>query len=147
MTAVTTLLLAACALATAALLVLVFFGLPSSSPAQKGSVQIVVLGDIGRSPRMQYHALSIAQNGGQVQLVGYMGECTVHNWKYVHWQETNSCAIRQKVNRSQNSGITRPSKLWHYQGPLGYSILAINSLLFSPRPQKCSFKYGRFGVH
>lgn len=133
MTVVTTLLLVACALATAALLAVVSFGLPSSSPAQKGSVQIVVLGDIGRSPRMQYHALSIAQHGGRVQLVGFMGECTVHSWKYVHWQETNSCAIRQKVNQSQNSGTTRPSKLWHYQGHLGYSILAINSRLFSSR--------------
>ncbi|KAF2495138.1 beta-1,4-mannosyltransferas-like protein [Lophium mytilinum] len=35
------------------------------------SFQVVVLGDIGRSPRMQYHAISIAKNGGQVQLVGY----------------------------------------------------------------------------
>lgn len=37
------------------------------------SVQIVVLGDIGRSPRMQYHALSIAKHGGRVRLVGYVG--------------------------------------------------------------------------
>ena len=35
--------------------------------------QVFVLGDIGRSPRMQYHALSIARHGGHVQLVGYMG--------------------------------------------------------------------------
>ncbi|KAL9637706.1 MAG: hypothetical protein Q9164_002031 [Protoblastenia rupestris] len=34
-------------------------------------VQIVVLGDIGRSPRMQYHALSIAKHSGQVDLIGY----------------------------------------------------------------------------
>lgn len=36
------------------------------------SVQVVVLGDIGRSPRMQYHALSIAAHGGRVSLIGYM---------------------------------------------------------------------------
>lgn len=37
------------------------------------SVQIVVLGDIGRSPRMQYHALSIAKHrgGGSVAFIGY----------------------------------------------------------------------------
>lgn len=35
------------------------------------TIQVVVLGDIGRSPRMQYHALSIASNGGRVELVGY----------------------------------------------------------------------------
>ena len=35
------------------------------------SVQIVVLGDLGRSPRMQYHALSIAKHGGFVEFIGY----------------------------------------------------------------------------
>ncbi|KAF8475608.1 glycosyl transferases group 1-domain-containing protein [Kalaharituber pfeilii] len=34
-------------------------------------VVVLVLGDIGRSPRMQYHALSIVRNGGKVDLVGY----------------------------------------------------------------------------
>ncbi|KAM5438499.1 mannosyltransferase [Microsporum ferrugineum] len=36
------------------------------------SVQIVVLGDIGHSPRMQCHALSIARHGGRVFLIGYL---------------------------------------------------------------------------
>ena len=39
------------------------------------SVQVLVLGDIGRSPRMQYHALSIAKHGGRVQIIGYQGVC------------------------------------------------------------------------
>ncbi|KIX03394.1 uncharacterized protein Z518_06946 [Rhinocladiella mackenziei CBS 650.93] len=38
---------------------------------QRCTVQVVVLGDLGRSPRMQYHALSIANHGGLVQLIGY----------------------------------------------------------------------------
>ncbi|KAI1172139.1 glycosyltransferase family 33 protein [Nemania sp. FL0916] len=61
-------------IATAAVLLL----LPSryeQPAAVKGkvpvSVQILVLGDIGRSPRMQYHALSIAKHGGTVHLIGY----------------------------------------------------------------------------
>lgn len=37
------------------------------------TTQVVVLGDIGRSPRMQYHAISIAKHGGKVYLVGYQG--------------------------------------------------------------------------
>lgn len=37
------------------------------------TVHVVVLGDIGRSPRMQYHALSIAKHGGRVYLIGYQG--------------------------------------------------------------------------
>lgn len=37
-------------------------------------VVVLVLGDIGRSPRMQYHALSLLENGHYVTLVGYAGE-------------------------------------------------------------------------
>ena len=37
------------------------------------SVQVLVLGDIGRSPRMQYHAMSIAKHGGRVDVIGYKG--------------------------------------------------------------------------
>lgn len=37
------------------------------------SVQVLVLGDLGRSPRMTYHALSIAKHGGRVDLIGYLG--------------------------------------------------------------------------
>ena len=34
---------------------------------------VVVLGDLGRSPRMQYHARSLADVGAEVDLVGYAG--------------------------------------------------------------------------
>ncbi|KAL6238366.1 hypothetical protein BDW75DRAFT_228000 [Aspergillus navahoensis] len=47
----------------------------SSEP--KTTAQVLVLGDIGRSPRMQYHALSIARGGGQVDIIGYC-ESEVH---------------------------------------------------------------------
>ncbi|KAH9208809.1 glycosyl transferases group 1-domain-containing protein [Leptodontidium sp. 2 PMI_412] len=43
----------------------------------KISVQVLVLGDIGRSPRMQYHAMSIAKHGGRVDVIGYH-ESTLH---------------------------------------------------------------------
>jgi len=36
-------------------------------------VHVVVLGDIGRSPRMQFHALSLASTGFQVCIFGYLG--------------------------------------------------------------------------
>lgn len=38
----------------------------------QSSVHVVVLGDIGRSPRMQYHALSIAARGGRAVIIGYV---------------------------------------------------------------------------
>ncbi|XP_053606641.1 chitobiosyldiphosphodolichol beta-mannosyltransferase [Plodia interpunctella] len=36
------------------------------------TVKVVVLGDIGRSPRMQYHALSLANNGFKVIIISYL---------------------------------------------------------------------------
>lgn len=37
------------------------------------SVAILVLGDIGRSPRIQYHASSLSKLGYKVQIIGYKG--------------------------------------------------------------------------
>lgn len=37
-------------------------------------VVVLVMGDVGRSPRMQYHAMSLASHGVRVTLVGYSGE-------------------------------------------------------------------------
>ncbi|KAK6852957.1 glycosyl transferase group 1 [Apiospora arundinis] len=50
------------------------------SPATKEStrVHVLVLGDIGRSPRMNYHARSIASHGGYVDIIGYDGIWTRH---------------------------------------------------------------------
>ncbi|KAK4199989.1 family 33 putative glycosyltransferase [Triangularia verruculosa] len=42
------------------------------SPGKGVPIHILVLGDIGRSPRMTYHALSIAKHGGKVNLIGYL---------------------------------------------------------------------------
>lgn len=39
---------------------------------ERKSAKVVVLGDIGRSPRMQYHALSLANNGLKVNIIGYV---------------------------------------------------------------------------
>ena len=64
----------------AAILVFAVMLLPSRyvkhSPATKEStrVHVLVLGDIGRSPRMNYHARSIARHGGYVDLIGYDGK-------------------------------------------------------------------------
>lgn len=55
----------------------------ATNPAKDAWVQIVVLGDIGRSPRMQYHALSIAKHGGHVELIGYNGEFDLSAIQYL----------------------------------------------------------------
>jgi len=36
-------------------------------------VAVLVLGDIGRSPRMQNHAVSLAKAGWKVDLIGFRG--------------------------------------------------------------------------
>uniref|UniRef100_A0A672YKD2 ALG1 chitobiosyldiphosphodolichol beta-mannosyltransferase n=1 Tax=Sphaeramia orbicularis TaxID=375764 RepID=A0A672YKD2_9TELE len=41
-------------------------------------VCVLVLGDIGRSPRMQYHALSLSKHGYEVTFVGFVGEIKPH---------------------------------------------------------------------
>lgn len=42
------------------------------------TVAILVLGDIGRSPRMMYHAQSFAETGFVTDLIGYGGMSTCH---------------------------------------------------------------------
>ena len=39
----------------------------------RNRTHVLVLGDIGRSPRMQNHALSLARNHVAVDLIGYTG--------------------------------------------------------------------------
>jgi beta-1,4-mannosyltransferase len=43
------------------------------SPEHKRRVAVVVLGDLGRSPRMQYHALALAESRIEVDVVAYAG--------------------------------------------------------------------------
>lgn len=48
-------------------------------------VCVLVLGDVGRSPRMQYHALSLSKHGYTVTFVGYLGKSRhkAHNNVYI----------------------------------------------------------------
>jgi beta-1,4-mannosyltransferase len=46
---------------------------PRKSPAIR-TVAVLVLGDVGRSPRMMYHAESFAKTGFETYVVGYEGE-------------------------------------------------------------------------
>ena len=48
-----------------------------SEPPQRRSAAVVVLGDIGRSPRIMYHAQSFALNDFETYVVGYKGETTI----------------------------------------------------------------------
>ena len=68
---------------TLTLSVLLLAGLKWRGEDGKGRVAVIVLGDLGRSPRMQYHALSLCREGYEVEFVGY-GGTKVYLSLYVH---------------------------------------------------------------
>uniref|UniRef100_A0A8C1KSW4 Chitobiosyldiphosphodolichol beta-mannosyltransferase n=1 Tax=Cyprinus carpio TaxID=7962 RepID=A0A8C1KSW4_CYPCA len=64
------------ALLPVAVVVLIFVlasGLKGRDELAHLNVCVLVLGDIGRSPRMQYHALSLSRHGYNVTLIGFLG--------------------------------------------------------------------------
>lgn len=85
-----------------------------SSAGNKRSVrvQILVLGDIGRSPRMQYHALSIARHGGFVDLIGYR-ESELHP----HITSSSRITVRP-IPPISNLFKTKNKRLFLIFGPL-----------------------------
>jgi beta-1,4-mannosyltransferase len=46
----------------------------TETPSKPLHVAVVVMGDVGRSPRMQYHTESLLREGFTVSLIGYQGE-------------------------------------------------------------------------
>ncbi|CAH0398939.1 unnamed protein product [Chilo suppressalis] len=76
----------------------------------KKVVKVVVLGDIGRSPRMQYHALSLASNGLKVNIIGYCESKPL-----------------DKITESNNIAITKLNPILFDKGPrlLQYAVKAI----------------------
>jgi beta-1,4-mannosyltransferase len=55
-------------------LVLVKFYIWKNTKRSNGKhVCVIVLGDLGRSPRMNYHCLSFANAGYNVSFIGYKG--------------------------------------------------------------------------
>ena len=95
------------------------------------SVQVIVLGDVGRSPRMQYHAMSLAKHGCNVQLVGYQDtppfdELAVHD-------KVNLISIQRLPSYFQASSrlaflLLGPLKVAFQTGAL------LASLLYGTRP-------------
>ncbi|GAA5876946.1 hypothetical protein JCM16303_006344 [Sporobolomyces ruberrimus] len=50
-----------------------FLGFQLRSPSRRKSVGLIVLGDIGRSPRMLYHAQSFVKNGYMTYIIAFKG--------------------------------------------------------------------------
>ncbi len=57
-----------------------------SSSEERRRVCVVVLGDVGHSPRMQYHSLSLASHHFDVDFVGFKGILLIDyfNHSYYH---------------------------------------------------------------
>lgn len=64
-----------CSIILTSLLISVYYN-PKSlfAPPNRRSALILVLGDVGRSPRMMYHTESMAKLGWDTWLVGYRGQ-------------------------------------------------------------------------
>ena len=60
-------------LASAVLSLLILAGIWWRESSGQSQLQVVVLGDAGRSPRMQYHCLSLVQLDYNVDLIAYGG--------------------------------------------------------------------------
>lgn len=72
-------------------------------------VVVIVLGDIGRSPRMQYHALSLLEHKYRVTLVGYAGEDLIPQLSLSKWG-AHLRVIRMNTPRFENIHI-KPVRL------------------------------------
>ncbi|XP_048350877.1 chitobiosyldiphosphodolichol beta-mannosyltransferase [Sphaerodactylus townsendi] len=89
---------------------------PAGSEARAA---VVVLGDLGRSPRMQYHALSLARRGFQVAFVGYPGTkphnnilCN-ENIQIVHIPEYKARQVGPKVFQYITKVIVQTIQLFY----------------------------------
>ncbi len=79
---------------------------PSDRCATK-HVVVMVLGDIGRSPRMQYHALSLLESGHDVSLIGYAGESLI--------PPLEKSSARPSTNGEDDGGSSRSMKKSQYR--------------------------------
>lgn len=76
------------------------------------SVAILVLGDVGRSPRMMYHAESFAKLQFETFLVGYQGNVTLSNRRCSHCERVASSfssASLQALNRYLHCSLSHMS--------------------------------------
>lgn len=72
-------LVVACLLSGLGVAYLLLYVLPLRHNRSK-CVAVLVLGDIGRSPRMQNHAVALANAGWKVELIGFKGNMPVRIW-------------------------------------------------------------------
>lgn len=105
-------------------------------------IVVVVLGDVGRSPRMQYHTRSLLEQGYYVSLVGYDGEDLIPDLQQQQHQQQNQqhqheTIHPQRLNVVRFTPYCPPTWLKQYKLkgkiPIGlpiYLIIRLFGLLF-----------------
>lgn len=100
-----------------------------SSSIQRRHVCVLVLGDIGRSPRMQYHSLSLASHHFEVDFIGYKGSL-------LHKTITNNNNIKcHQMNEIPNFNNYLPKLLSYVFKVLWQSMVLFLLLLSISKPQ------------
>lgn len=102
------------------------------------NVCIVVLGDVGRSPRMQNHTLSCVKAGLNVHLVGFGGKLT--RKKNVHF--LNYFKTLKNMMKVLLSVVKFHDKLF-LQGLSEGIIVAVFKLLLKPPPPPTCLQLGQ----
>ncbi|XP_011503896.1 PREDICTED: chitobiosyldiphosphodolichol beta-mannosyltransferase [Ceratosolen solmsi marchali] len=86
------------------------------------SVCIVVLGDIGRSPRMQYHAISFIKEGYSVEIVGYPGTPPLNKLQNDSRVKIHYLSIPPNLNSKLITTIFYAFKVFWQSINLSYSL-------------------------
>src|SRR5262245_60694474 len=79
-------------------------------------VSIVVVGDVGRSPRMQYHALALAAGLAEVDVIGYAGStmhASVREQAHISWHFLRLPALRTRHD----------TRRWRFLGSALFKVL------------------------
>lgn len=101
-------------------------------------VVVVVYGDIGRSPRMQFHASSLASNGFKVSLIGYPGSnplTELVDSANVHIHYITPAA---KINRNLNKFVYLLFAVWRV---LTQAFILLWTLVFTvPKPSEAGLE-------
>ncbi|TPX35639.1 chitobiosyldiphosphodolichol beta-mannosyltransferase [Synchytrium microbalum] len=78
-----------------ALLILILYLLSRRTPRTNNAIVLLVLGDLGHSPRMQHHALTFANLGYHVYFIGYAG--SLPSQEIIHHDEIECVYIPAPV--------------------------------------------------
>jgi len=89
--------------------------------AKQQHVIVMVLGDIGRSPRMQYHTLSLLEDGHFVTLIGYAGENLILPLEMALDQSTTA-NINTEVDKPAYYGHLHVLRMSPYQLPKTFPL-------------------------